>query len=172
MTLKLSMSREEIVTALLGEPLVTFDCGSWANSTTDRYGYDSSRFPGGVCKACAVGVIVRRLLSCRDSASDVRRICWSLVEGRGSYTYASQQREEDMLSDAEDLVSVGYYFNAISLLFEGLFLKYDVIDEHGCSIVISKICNFVEQKFPEQICIDVDDDMADLVLSKRIEVLS
>ena len=142
------LTKDEVINALRDEPTFMFGTQAWATSSSDG---------SAVCKTCAVGALVHRLIVAEESASDIRAI-----------SYAST-RDDRYLPDGPEyraqaigLMQSGAYFASISVMYEGLcgdrgVASWKEPDLDEMEQVIENLLEFVDSNFPDNITARVDE---------------
>jgi hypothetical protein len=136
------LTKDEVINVLRDEPTFMFGTQVWATPSSDG---------GTICKTCAVGALVHRLIVAEESAQDVRRLCFAST------------REDHYLPDGPDfreqalgLMNSGSYFASISVMYEGLcgdrgVASWQQPDLDEMDEVIDQLLGFVQSHLPEKI---------------------
>jgi hypothetical protein len=135
------LTKDEVINVLRDEPTFMFGTQMWATSSSD----------GKICKTCAVGALVNRLIAAEESAQDVRRLCFAST------------KEDYYLPDGPEfraqalrLMNSGAYFASISVMYEGLcgdrgVASWQQPDLDEMDEVIDELLSFVQSHLPEKI---------------------
>jgi len=142
------ITKADLIEALRSEPINNFQAGKWASndqglSTRDLADERES------CKVCAVGAIVRKVISSNNSASAVCVISDSMT-ANAPIACVSMDRME---SFRDHLLADELYMNAISVMFESechsLSSKSTNTVRKEMQNVIDRVISFIEERFPE-----------------------
>lgn len=160
------VTKREIVEAIKTEPLLL--AGGWLKPLSDEGSdgsYDESRVKDVKCSACAVGAVLRKVLSGTNTIEAVRSAAADAVNfGRYGGDWISEDEEsqkawlfktaaERLKSDSETPMSV------LSFVFESMAVYYQVEGGFGEITSAEKsravTTEFVRQHFPRTVKIDV-----------------
>lgn len=142
------ITKADLIEALRSEPIHHFQHGQWAwnGEGQSTRNLDDKRES---CRVCAVGAIVRKVISSNNSVSAVCVISDSLTKN-GNIAYVSMDRMKTL---RDDLLQDGKYMNAVSVMFESechwLWSMHRELLRTEMPNVIERVISFIEESFPE-----------------------
>jgi hypothetical protein len=140
------ITKADLIEALRSEPINHFQAGQWAfndqGQSTRELGDERES-----CKVCAVGAIVRKVISSNNSVSAVCVISDSIT-AQAPIAYVSMDRMELF---RDQLLADELYMNAISVMFESecYAARHPETLRKEMPNIIDRMISFIEERFPE-----------------------
>lgn len=164
----IEISKKQICKWILKEPKENFGTGSWFRMKEGEFLSEEEQKSNLLplveieksCSVCAVGAIAKNLL---NKNKENLRSAESLIKNElisDNYLVSmSVFPFDNLILKCEEMIKDGYYFNALSCIFEWhmynalykAFMPYEEIN------IKPILVNFIKKYFPETLQIDIED---------------
>jgi hypothetical protein len=147
----IKLTKADVVKALEEEKFL--EAGSWISLASDKIHdrtFMLSQLPTG-CGVCAVGAVMRRVLSPDQPV----RALWDAIETDTEGASVTPDTESsDYIGEAEHLLAQGHYLAGLSVFFEGAWR--DGEHQYTEAEIRALMTDWVNENFPDAFEVDIN----------------